>query len=124
MIPDLTFEAKTNILSQPSKNEKTIPDKDDKTYSHGQTRECTSIFKDVAHVMETKNSERNEQLAQNSNSASNPENFIASIKSQSNKYRTNSIIFEDNNAKPNRRSEISDNFFVLNKSNNNLQFQT
>ena len=57
MIPDLTFEANKNILSQPTKNE-IISSKDDKTYSHGQTRECTSIFKDVTRVMETKISEK------------------------------------------------------------------
>ena len=53
MIPDLTFEAKSCILSQSTKNE-TISSKADKPYSHRQTRECTSIIKDVAHVMETK----------------------------------------------------------------------
>ena len=121
MIPDLTFEAKTNNLSQNSENEKNIPDKDDKKYSQEQIEYCTSIFKDVDHVLETKFSERNKQIAQNSNSSSNPENFIrASRKNQVDKYRSNSITFEDENETPNRRSKISDDFFVLHKSNENL----
>ena len=87
MIPDLTFEAKTNNLSQNSENENTNPDKDDKKYNQDQIEYYTSIFKDVAHVMETKFSERNKQIAQNSNSSSNPENFIrASRKNQVDKY--------------------------------------
>ena len=103
-------EAKRCILSQPTKNEK-ISSEDDKPYSHGQIRECTSIFKDVAHVLKMKSPEHSEI-------------FFSTIKSHSNKYRTKSITTEDKHAKPDRRFDISDDFLVLNKTDDNLQFQT